>query len=108
MAFDVPPDASEETREELSFLFGGVIYQLGDSLFGLRPVASDRFDENRVGLDHISFAVGSRADLERAVRHLDELDVAHEGIRTPEPDTSWSSGTRTILPWSCSRPAADL
>jgi len=81
VAFDLPPDADEETREKLSFLFGGVIYQLGDSLFGLRPVASDRFDEDRVGLDHVSFAVDSLADLERAARHLDELSVPHEEIK---------------------------
>ena len=52
VAFEVPDDADEATREALSFLFGGVIYQFGTSLFGLRPVADDRFDENRVGLDH--------------------------------------------------------
>ncbi|XMN10621.1 VOC family protein [Streptomyces griseobrunneus] len=81
VAFDLPPDADEETRERLTFLFGGVIYQLGDSLFGLRPVASDRFDEDRFGLDHVSFAVDSRADPERALRHLDQLGVPHEGIK---------------------------
>ncbi|MFJ8253463.1 VOC family protein [Streptomyces sp. NPDC094466] len=81
VAFDLPPDADQATREQLSFLYGGVIYQLGDSLLGLRPVASDRFDEDRVGLDHVSFAVDSRADLEAAARHLDELGVAHEGIK---------------------------
>ncbi|MEU8592388.1 VOC family protein [Streptomyces globisporus] len=81
VAFDVPPGADAKTREQLSFLFDGVIYQLGDSLFGLRPVASDRFDEDRVGLDHVSFAVDSRADLERAVRHLDELGVRHAEIK---------------------------
>ncbi|MEW1630560.1 VOC family protein [Streptomyces sp. NPDC089173] len=81
VAFDLPPDADRATREQLSFLFGGVIYQLGDSLLGLRPVASDRFDEDRVGLNHVSFAVDSRADLETALRHLDELGVAHEGIK---------------------------
>ncbi|MEV0579309.1 MULTISPECIES: VOC family protein [unclassified Streptomyces] len=81
VAFDLPPDADEETREQLSFLFGGVIYRLGDSLFGLRPVATDRFDEDRVGLDHVSFGVDGRADLEAAVRRLDELGVPHEEIK---------------------------
>jgi glyoxylase I family protein len=65
----------------LSFLFGGVIYQLGDSLLGLRPVAKDSFDENRVGLDHVSFAVASRADLDDAATTLDRLGVAHEGVK---------------------------
>ena len=53
VAFNIPPDADEEIRRHLGFLHGGVIYQLGTGLLGLRPVApaSDRFDENRVGLD---------------------------------------------------------
>ncbi|MGR8007609.1 VOC family protein [Streptomyces hypolithicus] len=81
VAFQLPPDADEKTREQFSFLFGGVIYQLGDSLFGLRPVSEDRFSENRTGLDHVSFAVGGRADLESAVKVLDEQGVPHEGIK---------------------------
>ncbi len=81
VAFEVPSDADEATREQLSFLFGGVIYKLGDSLLGLRPVATDTFTENRVGLDHVSFAVGSRADLDAAAALLDGLDVTHEGVK---------------------------
>lgn len=46
-----------------------------------RPIAGDRFDENRVGLDHISFGVGSRADLERASRYLSERGVPHGEIK---------------------------
>ncbi len=81
VAFEVPDDADEATREALSFLFGGVIYQFGTSLFGLRPVADDRFDENRVGLDHLSFGVGSLADLEGAVQTLEARGVDHSGIK---------------------------
>jgi glyoxylase I family protein len=81
VAVELPPDADEQTREQLSFLFGGVIYQLGDSLLGLRPVSSDEFDENRTGLDHVSFAVTDHAALESAVAVLDEQQVAHEGIK---------------------------
>jgi glyoxylase I family protein len=81
VAVELPPDADEATKEQLSFLFGGVIYQLGDSLLGLRPVADDSFDENRVGLDHVSFAVASRDDLDDAVTTLDRLGVAHEGVK---------------------------
>ena len=43
-----------------AFLFGGVIYDLGDSLVGLRPVAADRFDEDRAGLDHLAFRIGQQ------------------------------------------------
>ena len=81
VAFEVPADADDVTREQLGFLFGGVIYRLGNSLFGLRPVGTDSFDEDRVGLDHVSFAVASRADLDAAVAHLDERGVAHDGVK---------------------------
>ncbi|MDQ1672110.1 MAG: glyoxylase family protein [Frankiaceae bacterium] len=81
VAFELPPDADAQTREQLSFLFGGVIYQLGDSLLGLRPVADDHFDENRVGLDHVSFNVASRAELDEAAAMLDGLGVEHGGVK---------------------------
>lgn len=83
VAYELPDDADEATREQLWFLFGGVIYQFPGGLFGLRPVAdgADSFDENRTGLDHLSFALGSFADLEAAVATLDRLGVEHEGIK---------------------------
>jgi len=81
VAFEVPADADEATREQLGFLFGGVIYQLGDSLFGLRLVADDTFNEDRVGLDHVSFAVAGRADLDAAAAVLDERGVSHGGVK---------------------------
>jgi glyoxylase I family protein len=81
VAFELPPDADAQTREQLSFLFGGVIYQLGDSLLGLRPVADDHFDEDRVGLDHVSFNVASRAALDEAAAMLDGLGVEHGGVK---------------------------
>ena len=81
MAFEVPENADEATREQLAFLFGGVIYQVPGGLFGLRPVAADRFDEDRTGLDHLSFSVASRADLDAAAARLDELGVAHEAVK---------------------------
>jgi glyoxylase I family protein len=81
VAFEVPADADDTTRDQLGFLFGGVIYQLGDSLFGLRPVGEGRFDEDKVGLDHVSFAVNSRTDLDAAATLLDELGVDHGGVK---------------------------
>jgi glyoxylase I family protein len=81
VAFELPPNADAQTREQLSFLFGGVIYQLGDSLLGLRPVANDRFDEDRVGLDHLSFAVASRTELDDAAALLDQRGVRHQGVK---------------------------
>jgi glyoxylase I family protein len=81
VAFEIPQDADETTRETLWFLFGGVIYQVGSCLFGLRPVGTDRFDEDRVGLDHLAFEVADRAALEDAARTLDELGVGHGEIK---------------------------
>ncbi len=56
----------------------------GSLIIGLTPpfdpsqaIAGDRFNENRLGLDHLSFSVAGRADLEAAVRLLDEHGVGH-------------------------------
>lgn len=49
------------------------------------PRQDDRFDENRVGLDHLSFAAGQRADLERAVLLLEERGAAHGEIKDLSP-----------------------
>jgi glyoxylase I family protein len=81
VAFELPPGADDETRERLWFLYGGVIYRLGDSLLGLRPVSEDRFDEDRTGLDHVAFAVADHDALESAVRVLDDREVPHGGIK---------------------------
>ncbi|MDF2443418.1 MAG: glyoxylase family protein, partial [Subtercola sp.] len=68
-------DADDATKEKLAFVFGGVIYQFAGGVLGLRPVApaDDVYDEDRVGLDHLSFAVPARSDLDDAVALLDEL-----------------------------------
>lgn len=81
VAIEMPADADEATREQLSFLFGGVLYQVGESLFGLRPVGNDAFDEDRVGLDHVSFAVANKEELDNAAKLLDELGVGHEDVK---------------------------
>ena len=81
VAVEMPADADDATRERLSFLYGGVLYELDDCMIGLRPGATDRFDEDRVGLDHLSLRVPSIADLNSAATHLDDLGVAHEPIK---------------------------
>ncbi|MPY11244.1 VOC family protein [Arthrobacter bussei] len=81
VAFEVPEDADDATREQLGFLYGGVIYQLGDTLLGLRPVAEDRFSENRVGLDHLAFTVADRSVLDDAAAFLDGRGIAHGGVK---------------------------
>jgi glyoxylase I family protein len=81
VALEVPDDADDATREQLSFLFGGVIYDIGDALIGLRPVADDSFDEDRVGLDHLCLRVASKSELDSAAAHLDDLGVEHEPVK---------------------------
>lgn len=56
----------------------------GDTVFGIhqhvRRAPDERFDELRVGLDHIGFGCASRAELENWVTRLDELGIDHGGI----------------------------
>lgn len=61
--------------------YGGTVYQTPQgTLFGLRPVGSSGFDPQRTGLDHVSFAVASRADLESAEAALAEVGIKHGEI----------------------------
>ena len=83
VAFQVPADADEQTRASLGFLYGGLIYRVPGGLLGLRPVApeGDVFSPDRVGLDHLSFSVGSRADLDAAVAALDAIGAVHGEVK---------------------------
>jgi catechol 2,3-dioxygenase-like lactoylglutathione lyase family enzyme len=82
VAVESPPDDDPAAAETFKILFGGIVMIRGTLLMGLRPVAAagDRFDADRVGLDHLSFSVDSRADLERAAELLDEAGVTHGQI----------------------------
>jgi len=81
VAIELPANADDATKEALGFLYGGVIYNIGHALIGLRPMAADSFDENRVGLDHIAFKVADKAEIDAAAALLDELGVAHEPVK---------------------------
>ncbi|GAY17339.1 VOC family protein [Mycobacterium sp. shizuoka-1] len=78
---ELPPDADSATRERLSFLFGGVIYRVGEGLLGLRPTGTGTFHEDRVGLDHLAFGLSGLPELEQAAAHLDSLGIRHEPIK---------------------------
>jgi glyoxylase I family protein len=82
VAVESPPPGDPSAAEAFRILFGGVVMVRGGLLMGLRPMApgGDRFDPDRVGLDHLSFSVGSREDLEQAVRLFDEQGVTHGSI----------------------------
>jgi glyoxylase I family protein len=82
---EIPENADEATRNQLGFLFGGVIYDLGGAFIGLRPVATDCFDEDRAGLDHIAFRTANKAELDAAAEHLDELGIDHEPVKDIGP-----------------------
>ena len=65
-----------------AFLTNGTIgLGIGPSPDPARRGKGDRFDENRVGMDHMSFGVASRQALEEAVRVLDKHAVPHSEIR---------------------------
>jgi glyoxylase I family protein len=65
--------------------FHHTVYLLpGGTLLGLHQHQGsgtlDRFDEHRAGLDHLSFGVADRADLETWQARLEELGIAHGEI----------------------------
>ena len=60
---------------------GSVILALNLSPEPVRAIPDDRFDENRVGLDHVSFNVGSHEVLEQAAHLLDERGVSRGEIK---------------------------
>jgi catechol 2,3-dioxygenase-like lactoylglutathione lyase family enzyme len=76
-AIDASESANDPGVEDSPEKFyGGVVYQTPQgTLFGLRPVGSEKFDSTRTGLDHISFAVASREDLETAARSMSEAGI---------------------------------
>jgi glyoxylase I family protein len=92
VAMDSPPPPDDPNHAVLvDSLQGGVILMHQGTFVGLRPASeehragADRFDPLRVGLDHLSFAVPTRADLESAIRVLDERGIEHGPIREIPP-----------------------
>jgi catechol 2,3-dioxygenase-like lactoylglutathione lyase family enzyme len=90
-----PPEDDPAAAEMFKILFGGVVMIRENLLLGLRPMAptSDRFDPDRVGLDHLSFGVPGRADLDDAMRLFDDQGVRHGEI------TSLASFGIDVLPF---------
>ena len=71
---------SDPVLDEDAGAFHHTVFALGNgNLFGLHALpgtpASDRFDEHRAGLDHVSFGCTDRAELEGWKTRLDELGV---------------------------------
>jgi glyoxylase I family protein len=86
VAVESPPDDDPAAEAAKTVLWGGVVMARGNLLLGLRPVAPkhDRFDEDRVGLDHLSFNVASRHELDQAVTLFDQKGVPHGEIKLLE------------------------
>lgn len=60
---------------------GSMLLVLGPPPVPEQAITDDRFNENRVGLDHVSFNVESRSELEDAVELFDSEGVSHGEIK---------------------------
>jgi glyoxylase I family protein len=90
IAMDAPPPAGDPHHDlTTDLLQGGIVMVNGNLLLGLRPVdaerAGDRFDPFRCGLDHLSFSVAAKGDLEAAVQAFEEHGVEHSDITDLPP-----------------------
>ena len=65
---------------------GKAILALTEAPHPAQTSRQDRFDEHRVGLDHLSFHVSNHHKLEEAVRHFDQLGVPHGEIKDLGPE----------------------
>jgi catechol 2,3-dioxygenase-like lactoylglutathione lyase family enzyme len=86
---DAEPVIDEDTDPDLHH----TVYLLGNgTLLGLHQhgiaAPAGSFSEFRVGLDHVSFGVADRAELEKWAGRLDELGVEHGDIK----DAAYGSG----------------
>ena len=73
-------------EDEESGTFHHTVFVLdGGMLLGLHThmgaETKEPFDERRTGLDHISFGLSGSAELERWRDRLDELGIAHGGVK---------------------------
>jgi glyoxylase I family protein len=70
----------------------GFVLTNGNMLLGVttpwdesQAIAKDYFSPNRVGLDHLSFGVANRAELEKAAALFAEHGIEHGEVRDLEP-----------------------
>ncbi len=65
-------------KDSAEAFYGGTVYQTPQgTLFGLRPVGRTGFDSQHTGLDHVSFTVTSRAQLDEAAVALTQAGIEH-------------------------------
>lgn len=87
--FEAKPVLDEDTDPDMHH----TVYLLGNgTLIGLhqhkRPAPDASFSEFSVGLDHLAFGCESRSELEKWANRLDELGIAHGGVK----DAAYGSG----------------
>jgi catechol 2,3-dioxygenase-like lactoylglutathione lyase family enzyme len=87
--FGAEPVLDEDTDPD----FHHTVYLIGGGmLFGLHqhatPAPEGTFTAYRVGLDHVSFGVEDRGELEKWAARLDEMGIAHGPIK----DASYGRG----------------
>jgi glyoxylase I family protein len=70
----------------------GFVLSNGNILLGMtspwdvsQAIPNDRFSPNRVGLDHLSFGVANRAELNKAAALFDQHGVEHGEVRDLPP-----------------------
>jgi catechol-2,3-dioxygenase len=72
--------------------FRHVVWAVNGTLLGLHEFPdtdiATPFTERRAGLDHVSFGVADRDELERWGKRLDQLGISHGGIK----DAGYGSG----------------
>jgi glyoxylase I family protein len=66
----------------------GFVLTNGNMLLGIttpwdmdQAIENDRFSPHRVGLDHLSFGVANRAELEKAAAYFEEHGIEHGEVR---------------------------
>jgi glyoxylase I family protein len=84
---------SDPVLDEDTGPFRHVVFALGDVLLSLHGFhegtpSGDRFEERRIGLDHLAFGCANRDELVKWGTRLDELGIQHGSI----VDANYGSG----------------
>ncbi len=70
-----------EFEPRVALVNGSTLLVLGPAPDSAQAISADRFNENRIGLDHLSFGVGSLQDLESTAAFFDEHEIDHGEIK---------------------------
>ena len=86
--FGTEPVIDEDTDPDMHH----TVFVVDGTLVGLHqhhtPAPEEQFSEFRVGLDHVSFGVANRGELEAWATRLDQLGIDHGDIK----DATYGSG----------------